>query len=221
MNFLLIFSDELRGYVKSKIMIILWFGMPALAILIHFLYQEADLEGVPLSYIVGLIVSSIGSTLSSVMLSTSIVSEKSHNVYALYLVRPVKRWNLLLAKYLAVYLCLVVAIFISYLVGLIVDSINIGISVSDIIDILKSASVVLAFMAVSCSMGIFFGVLLQSVAAAAILSVYLGNQISSIILLLPLLLGFGDPVIITPIIGYSTATFLMLLNIYIFSKKQF
>ena len=221
MSFLLLFFDELRGYVKSKVMIILWIGMPSLAILIRFLYQQADVEGILISYLIGLIISSIGSTLSSVMLSTSIVSEKNHKVYDLFLVRPVKRWYFLLAKFFAVYLCLIIAVFISYLAVLIINASDVGVTADDFIEILESMLILMAFMAVSCSMGIFFGVVLPSVAAAAILSVYLGNQFSSIIFLLPLFLDFGDPVIITPIVGYSATTIIMLLNIFIFNRKQF
>jgi len=220
-SFLLLFFDELRGYVKSKVMIILWIGMPSLAILIRFLYQQADVEGILISYLIGLIISSIGSTLSSVMLSTSIVSEKNHKVYDLFLVRPVKRWYFLLAKFFAVYLCLIIAVFISYLAVLIINASDVGVTADDFIEILESMLILMAFMAVSCSMGIFFGVVLPSVAAAAILSVYLGNQFSSIIFLLPLFLDFGDPVIITPIVGYSATTIIMLLNIFIFNRKQF
>ncbi len=221
MSFLLLFFDELRGYVKSKVMIILWIGMPSLAILIRFLYQQAEVEGILGSLVIGLIISSIGSTLSSVMLSTSIVSEKNNNVYELFLVRPVKRWYFLLAKFFAVYLCLVIAVFISYLSVLILDAFDVGITVNDFIEILESMLILMAFMAVSCSMGIFFGVLVPSVAAAAILSVYLGNQFSSIIFLLPLFIDFGNPVVVTPIIGYSATIIIMLLNIFIFNRKQF
>ena len=221
MSFLLLFFDELRGYVKSKVMIILWIGMPSLAILIRFLYQQADVEGILISYLIGLIISSIGSTLSSVMLSTSIVREKNHKVYDLFLVRPVKRWYFLLAKFFAVYLCLIIAVFISYLAVLIINASDVGVTADDFIEILESMLILMAFMAVSCSMGIFFGVVLPSVAAVAILSVYLGNQFSSIIFLLPLFLDFGDPVIITPIVGYSATTIIMLLNIFIFNRKQF
>ncbi|MFX0043045.1 MAG: ABC transporter permease [Candidatus Hodarchaeota archaeon] len=221
MTFLLLFFDELRGYIKSKVMIILWFGMPALAVLIRFLYQQVEVEGMITSLLIGLVISSIGSTLSSVMLSTSIVSEKNHNVYELFLVRPVKRWYFLLAKFFAIYLCLVVAVFISYLIVFILDAIDVGVTTDDFIDILESMVILMAFMAVSCSMGIFFGVLVPSVAAAAILSVYLGNQFSSIIFMLPLFIEFGDPVVVTPILGYSATTIIMLLNIFIFNRKQF
>jgi len=94
----LLFLDELKGYAKSKVMIVLWFGLPLLSLLIYFL--QPDTEGLPISFLVGLLVSSIGGTLSGIMLSTSIVSEKNRHVYELFLIRPVKRSSLLLAKFL-------------------------------------------------------------------------------------------------------------------------
>jgi ABC-type transport system involved in multi-copper enzyme maturation permease subunit len=221
LNFFILFIDELRGYIKSKIMIILWFGMPALAILIRFLYFQAETPELFLPLLIGLIIASIGSTLSSVMLSTSIVSEKNKNVYELFLVRPVKRWYFLLAKFFAVWLCLIIAVCISYVVVLIFDAFDVGVTKTVINEILKSILELTAFMAASCATGILFGVLLSSVAAAAILSVYLGNQFSSLIFLLPTLLGIGDPVVVIPIFGYSITILLMGLNLLIFSKKQF
>jgi ABC-type transport system involved in multi-copper enzyme maturation permease subunit len=221
MNFSILFFDELKGYIKSKIMIILWFGMPALAILIRFLYVQAETPEFVLPIFIGLIISSIGSTLSSVMLSTSIVSEKNKKVYELFLVRPVKRWYFLLAKFFAVWLCLIIAVFVSYIAVLILDVFDTGVTKEVITGILESILQLTAFMAASCAIGILFGVLLSSVAAAAILSVYLGNQFSSLIFLIPMFLGVGDPVVTIPIIGYSITILIMGLNLAIFNKKQF
>lgn len=110
MSLRLLFLDELMGYAKSKVMIVLWFGLPLLSFIIHFL--QPDTEGLPISFLVGMVVSSIGGTLSSIMLSTSIVSEKNQHVYELFLIRPVKRSSLLLAKFFSVFLCLIVAVII-------------------------------------------------------------------------------------------------------------
>jgi ABC-2 type transport system permease protein len=107
MSFRILFFDELKGFYKSKVMLILWFGLPFLTLLIHFI--NPDLEGLPVSSLVALLISSVGGTLSAALLSTSITNEKSHHVYDLFLVRPVKRYSILLAKYLAVYLCLIIA----------------------------------------------------------------------------------------------------------------
>lgn len=219
MSLLLLFLDELKGFAKSKIMIILWFGLPALAILIHFIQPET--EDFPITSLVTIVVSSIGSTLSSIMLSTSIVNEKNNHVYELFLVRPVKRYSLLISKFLAVYLCLVIAVGLSLLVGLVIDGITVGIP-EDFLDLIfDSLSISLSSMAITCSIGIFFGVLVSSVAAAAILSVYLGSQLSSIILLPTFFSETLDPVLLALTIGISATITIMMINIVIFSRKQF
>ncbi len=219
MSLLLLFLDELKGFAKSKIMIILWFGLPALAILIHFIQPET--EDFPITSLVTIVVSSIGSTLSSIMLSTSIVNEKNNHVYELFLVRPVKRYSLLISKFLAVYLCLIIAVGLSLLVGLVIDGITVGIP-EDFLDLIfDSLSISLSSMAITCSIGIFFGVLVSSVAAAAILSVYLGSQLSSIILLPTFFSETLDPVLLALTIGISATITIMIINIFIFSRKQF
>lgn len=219
MSLLLLFLDELKGFAKSKVMIILWFGLPALAILIHFIQPET--EDFPITSLVTIVVSSIGSTLSSIMLSTSIVNEKNNHVYELFLVRPVKRYSLLISKFLAVYLCLVIAVGLSLLVGLVIDGITVGIP-EDFLDLIfDSLSISLSSMAITCSIGIFFGVLVSSVAAAAILSVYLGSQLSSIILLPTFFSETLDPVLLALTIGISATITIMIINIFIFSRKQF
>lgn len=219
MSLLLLFLDELKGFAKSKIMIILWFGLPALAILLHFIQPET--EDFPITSLVTIVVSSIGSTLSSIMLSTSIVNEKNNHVYELFLVRPVKRYSLLISKFLAVYLCLVIAVGLSLLVGLVIDGITVGIP-EDFLDLIfDSLSISLSSMAITCSIGIFFGVLVSSVAAAAILSVYLGSQLSSIILLPTFFSETLDPVLLALTIGISVTITIMIINIVIFNRKQF
>jgi len=218
-SLLLLFLDELKGFAKSKVMIILWFGLPALAILIHFIQPET--EDYPITSLVTIVVSSIGSTLSSIMLSTSIVNEKNNHVYELFLVRPVKRYSLLISKFLAVYLCLIIAVGLSLLVGLVIDGITVGIP-EDFLDLIfDPLSISLSSMAITSSIGIFFGVLVSSVAAAAILSVYLGSQLSSIILLPTFFSETLDPVLLALTLGISATITIMIINIFIFSRKQF
>ena len=153
-------------------MIVLWFGLPLLSFLMHFIQPET--EGLPISFLVALLVSSIGGTLSAIMLSTSIVGEKNRHVYELFLVRPVKRCSLLLAKFFAVYLCLIIAVAISLIVGIVIDGFTIGIPENFLSDIFNSLVTGLSSMAITCSIGILFGVITSSIPVAAILSVYLG-----------------------------------------------
>ena len=219
MSFLLLFLDELKGYVKSKVMIVLWFGLPLLSFLIHFIQPET--EDFPISFLVVLLVSSIGGTLSAIMLSTSIVSEKNRHVYELFLIRPVKRYNLLLAKFFAVFLCLIIAIFISLIGGLLIDIITVGFPENYLNSIFDSLIISMSSMAITCSIGIFIGVLVSSVAVAAILAVYLGGQLSSIIILPTFFIPGLDPEILALILGISISTVVMSINILLFSRMQF
>lgn len=219
MSLRLLFFDELKGFAKSKVMIILWFGLPLLAFFIHFL--QPDAEGIPVSFLVGILVSSIGGTLSSIMLSTSIVSEKNRHVYELFLVRPVKRGSLLLAKYLAVYLCLVIAVIISLIVGMIIDVLTVGINENFLSSTFDSLIISISSMAITCSIGMFFGVVVSSVPVAAILSVYLGSQLSSIILLPTFFITSLNPVILAITLGISLTTIIMGINLFLFSRQQF
>ncbi|MHA1474775.1 MAG: ABC transporter permease [Promethearchaeota archaeon] len=182
MSLSLLIKDEFKGFYKSKVMLVLWIGMPLISLLIHYL--QPDTEGIPISIFVGLMVSSLSGTLASVMLSTTIVSEKDRHVYDLFLIRPVKRWNLMFAKLIAVYLCLMIAIFFSVLVGIVLDLINTEIPFETLLDgIWDSLAISLSAMAISCSLSILIGILVNSTMVAVILAIYLGNQLSLIAVL--------------------------------------
>ena len=113
MNSLLILLwDEFKGFVKSKIMIALWIGLPVLSIVMYVLSPEGEIF--PISLFVGLFVASIGGLLAAVMLSSAMVNELNANVYELYLIRPVKRWQIIMAKYIAVMISLIIASLLSF-----------------------------------------------------------------------------------------------------------
>jgi len=202
------------------VMIVLWVGLPLLSLLFHYIVP--DTEGIPISSIVAIVLSSIGGTLASAMLSTSIASEKMRHVYDLYLIRPVKRTNILLAKYFSVYLCLIIATGISLTLGLILDQIFIG-NLPDYVlnQTLESLAISMAAMAISCSIGIFFGIIVSSVPVATILSVYIGNQISAISILPTLFLDFIDPIIFSLLVGSIAAVIMLTVSSILFSRKQF
>ena len=220
MSLLLLYLDELKGYYKSKVMIILWIGLPLLSLL--FNYLNLDTEGIPMSYLVGILIASIGGTLSSVMLSTSITSELNHHVYELFLIRPIKRNHLIFAKFFAVYTCIVIATFISLIFGLIIDFLKEGLpNMNIIIHTFESMIFTLAAIAIACSAGILIGISVSNVAASAILSVYLGSQLSVISVLPSLILPeVLDPVFFGLILGISVSLVLLLIASHIFNKKQ-
>jgi ABC-2 type transport system permease protein len=215
----LLYLDELKGYYTSKLMLVLWIGLPLLSFLIQFF--NPDLEGLPVSSFVAILVGAIGGTLSSVMLSTTITGERNRRVYDLFLIRPVKRWEIILSKYLAVLTCLLFAVLISLLMGFIVDVIRIGTPIQELIQVnTESLIISLATISIACSIGVLFGILINSVAVSAVLSVYLGNQVSSIIIL-PTILIPGIPVeLYAFLMGIGVSVFILILAMIIFTKKS-
>lgn len=178
----LLIKDEFKGFYKSKVMLTLWIGMPLISLIIHYL--QPDTEGIPISVFVGLMVSSLSGTLAAVMLSTTIVAEKERHVYDLFLIRPVKRWNLMFAKLIGVYLCILIATVLSVLVGIVLDLINTDIPIETLLDgVWDSLAFSLSAMAISCSISILIGILVNSTMLAAILAIYIGNQLSLVAIL--------------------------------------
>lgn len=226
MSLYLLYKDELKGFYKSKIMLILWIGMPLLTLimrLFQFLDTSPGAVEIPFTLITVLVISQIGGTLSSIMLSTSIVNEKNKQVYDLFLIRPVKRYELILAKYTAVISCLVIAVIISLIMGIGIDFFMDEIPTATEIwrETIENLIVSLASMSISCCLGILFGITINSVAAAAILSMYVGNQLSSVILIIVIFINEASKLIISSTIGIVFTIIIMGLNLVLFHKKQF
>jgi ABC-2 type transport system permease protein len=220
MSFLLLFKDELRGFYKSKVMIFLWVGLPALALLFHLWAPNTGPE-LPFTVISALLVSSIGGTLASSMLAVTIINEKTSRVYDLFLIRPLKRWNIVLSKFLAVYLCLVIASTLALLLGMTIDTFSNGIPSSVVIDsALQSLALSLSMIMVSSAAGVLIGVGSPSVLVGVILVIYGGNQIS-VIPLIPSVLTIPYPAIITVLIGVMISCVLLGIAIFVFNRKQF
>ncbi|MHA2282155.1 MAG: hypothetical protein ACXAC5_15035 [Promethearchaeota archaeon] len=192
-----------------------------------------QVEDFPATYLTTVLATSIAGALGSIMLSTSITSEMNKNVYDLFLIRPVKRRNIIIAKFFAVYLCTIAAVWLSIITGMIIDAFrDITIPQFFMDQLVDSILTVFFALAITCSFGILFGIMMKSVAGSAILSLYVGNQASSILtLVIPLIsqmiaLEFGisfpfDPFILSMVIGTATSIGILLLAILIFNKKQF
>jgi ABC-type transport system involved in multi-copper enzyme maturation permease subunit len=185
----------------------------------HFV--AVGVEDFPLTYLVGLVIASLAGTLSSVMLSTTITSEHNRHVYDLFLIRPVKRRNIILSKYLSVYLLLIIAAILCISIGLIIDTFNTGIpNELTLQNTFESLILSISSMSVACSLGILIGNLVNSVPVAAILSIYLGNQLSSLIMLPSIFIEGLDPIALSLSIGISVTTVVLLVSIRQFNKKQ-
>jgi len=220
MKFLIIFSDEFHGFFKSKVMFVLWIGLPMITILMHFF--QPDMAEFPFSILVSIVLSAIGGTIASAMIGTSLTSEINQKVYDLFLIRPVKRITLLFAKFCAVYLCLVIAVLISLILGLLIDYCTMGgLSNTFMRTLFESLATSLAAIAISCSIGLLFGVTVSSVPVTAILSVYVGNQLSALSILPALLVDIINPLALAAIIGIIIPTILIIISSIIFIRKDF
>jgi len=190
MSLWLLFKDELNGFYRSKVMLALWVGLPAMALLLYFLVD--DIEGIPITTFTGLLVSSIGGLLTSVLIVVNILNEKEKKVYDLFLIRPIRRENLLLAKFSAVFLCVMIASFIAIFLSAVLDSVTNGYDVQQMLSSMKdSLLITVSLMAINCSAGVLIGVFSPSVLVGVLLVLFGSNQLSSLVLL-PMITGWGE-----------------------------
>ncbi|MCG7844666.1 MAG: ABC transporter permease [Methanomassiliicoccales archaeon] len=217
MSFKLLFKDELNGFYRSKVMVALWVGLPVMALLLYFLIP--DTGGIPMSQFTALLVSSIGGVLTSAMIVVTILNEKERKVYDLFLVRPIKRRNLLLAKFAAVYLCVVVAAIIAILLAAIFDAIIKGYDLWSIVTALgDSILIALSMMAISCSAGVLIGVFANSMLVGILLVLYGGNQLSSLVIL-PVLTDIGE-IWMAGFLALVISLSLLAASVVLFNRKE-
>lgn len=215
--------DEFRGFAKSKTMIALWIGMPLVVIIMHFLNP---VEGnFPMTLFSGIVIASIGGLLAAVILSSTMANEINANVYALFLIRPVKRWHIVVAKYIAFMLSLTIAALLSFTSGIIVDLIQSSLPSEIFKEIIRfsfeNLLISLSAMSIACAAGLVIGMLVKSVAMAVILSIYLGQQMSVIAILPGYFLENVDPLIFSIGVGLAATVIILALGIFVFNKKQF
>ena len=221
MSLSLLFKDELRGFYKSKVMIVLWIGFPALVLLLFLITTDvsSDLGPIPVSAFAALLVGSIGGSICAIMIVVSIVNERERHVYDLFVIRPIKRRDIILSKFLAVYLCVTIAGIISLTAGLAIDFIRFGsIPQAQLASVGSAMVILLSMFAVSCSAGVLIGVFSPSILVGVILVLYGGNQMSAIVLL-PVLTASSEPLF--PILPGGIITIVLLaLAVAVFNKKQ-
>ena len=155
------------------------------------------------------------------MLAVFIINEKNRHVYDLFLIRPLKRHDILLAKFFAVYVCVAIASGIAILVGMVVDFATAGVfSTAALTDVGTSFATSLSMIGVSCGAGVLIGVVSPSVLVGAILVIYGGNQ-ASVIPILPAILNLEYASVIAILLAVIIATVLIAGAVAIFNKKQF
>ncbi len=221
MKAVLLFVDELRGFYKSKVMVFLWIGLPIIALLFRFISAGSSGQNISFTLISALIVSSIGGTLASVMLAVFIINEKNRHIYDLFLIRPLKRRDIILAKFFSVYTCVAIASSIAILAGIITDYFTTGsLSTSVLSNAGQSLVTSLSMIAVSCAAGVLIGIASPTVLVGTILVIYGGNQIS-VIPLIPTLLNIQEATIFTILLAGTVASALLFAAVALFENAQF
>lgn len=221
MSFPILFKDELKGFYKSNVMVILWIGLPILAILVYFWSPETSDE-LPFSVLVATMISSLGGTLAAIMITVHLIHEKSRHVYDLFLVRPVKRSEILLSKFLAVFICVAIACLLSLLLGLIIDFVQIGSIPGAVIkSSLEAFYLSLFTIASTCAAGVLIGVLAPGVLVGIILIIFVMNNITSIALLLPFMVKSAYSNTYSVFLSTILTFIFMTAAIFLFNRKQF
>jgi len=221
MKLSLLYFDELKGFYKSKVMLFLWVGLPIVAVLFRFIQYGSTGQAIAFTVISALVVSSLAGTLAAVMLAVSIINEKNRHVYDLFLIRPLKRRDIVLAKFLSVYTCVAVASLMAVAAGVAADYLTASAFPATILnDTAQSLAISLSMVAVSCSAGVLIGIGSPSVLVGAILVIYGGNQIS-VIPLVPTMLNLPEATLFTIGLAAAVAISLLIGAVTLFERKQF
>lgn len=189
----LMVRDELIGFAKSKVMLVLWVVLPLMAIGGYLLLPDEitsarGMGNLSATAFVGFLMSSIAGTVAALMVAVDIVSERNRKVYELFVIRPMRREVIILAKFVAVFACVTVACVVSLGLGIAVDAIRGNAPAFDY-DFVKSLLSLIGVVAMSCSVGVVFGVMSRTILVAVILILYVGQNLT-IVPMLPVYLGW-------------------------------
>jgi len=199
MSLKLLFKDELKGFYKSNVMVFLWIGLPLVVTLFHILTPNTG--DIPFSTMTALVVSTLGGTLAAIMLAVSIINEKEEHVYTLFVIRPIKRRDLILSKFLAVYTCLAIATVLALMFGLALDYFYGTLPPESMLSgTFFEFALALSMIAVSSAVGVFLGVISPSVLVGVILVIYVGNQLSALPML-SISMKLSIPAMIPQVLG--------------------
>jgi len=194
-------------------MAVLFIGMPLLAVLLYFL--APDVGGMPLGAFTAVLISSMAGLLASTTLSVSVITERSQGAYDLFLVRPVRRYHLLLAKYVAVVTCVVLAATLALVAANGYDWFSSG--TVDLGALGQPLLVTVTMVCITCAAAVLFGSLTRSVLVGVILTLYGGNQVAALVVM-PSLLSMVS-VEATVAIGLAISAAVLSSALAIFSRR--
>lgn len=195
-NLKLLTRDELLGFAKSKVMLVLWIGLPVLALLIFvmpiLLGQEPSDSGRSMAALVALLVSSLGGTVAAIMVAVDIISERNRGVYQLLVIRPLPRDAILWAKYIAVVTCVTLACVAALATGIAVDLVRGTELPPDAWNQMGRALVSTAgVIAISTAVGVFVASFSKSILVAVIMILYVGQNLA-VIPMIPTYFGLEE-----------------------------
>lgn len=225
-NLLLLFKDELNGFYKSGVMIALWIFIPLLGILFYFLIgnKSGSLipgQEMPMTILIGYMISNIGSQITAIMLTVNIITEKNSKVYDIFVIRPINRSHILLAKFFSVVLCVAFACLLALFTGILVDVIIGNPPSSYIIEkTFESFVVSLGVIGGMAAVGILFGVLADSILVGVLLIIFVGGNVP-LLPALPSMMGLDNSMLWSLVLGLGVTVGLMYLSSAIFKRKQF
>jgi len=220
--------DELTGFARSRVMLVLWLLLPALAIGGYLLLPAGALLGgaggpkLSATAFMSFLMSSIAGTVAALMVAVDIVSEKTRKVYELFVIRPIRPEAIVFAKFVAVFVCVAVACLLSIVLGIAVDAVR-GDSISGplLYDALKAVVSLVTVIAVSSAVGVLFGVMTKTILVAVILVLYVGQNVA-IVPMLPMYLGLlPNHFWIVMVISGALAALLLWASAALFRRTQY
>jgi hypothetical protein len=173
----LLVRDELIGFARSKVMLVLWIILPCIALAGFLLLRNRMFGGagaqMTATTFMSLIESSVAGTVAALMIAVDIISERNRNVYTLLVIRPIPREAIIWAKFL----------------GAVLDAVR-GTppTAATLYDTGQAIVRMTAVNAMATATGALFGVLVRSILVAVILVLYVGQNVA-VIPMLPTYLG--------------------------------
>lgn len=192
---LVLLRDELIGFAKSKVMLVLWIVMPLIGIGGYLLLPDEitgqrGMANLSATAFLGFLMSSLAGTVAALMVAVDIVSERNRKVYELFAIRPIRREAIIWAKFLAVFACVTIACVVSLGLGIAVDALRgeppTAAGLSSLVEALLS---LVGVIAMSTAVGVVFGVMARTILVAVILVLYVGQNLA-IVPMLPVYLGW-------------------------------
>jgi ABC-type transport system involved in multi-copper enzyme maturation permease subunit len=185
--------DEFAGFAKSKVMLVLWFLMPAISILGYLALpaaltaRQSDGFTITATMAMSAITSSLSGTIAGIMVAVDLVSERNRKVYDLFVIRPMRRETIIWSKFFAVLACVAIACVIAITAGIVLDvARGTAPDAKLLYEVVKAFAQLACVVALSAAAGVFFGILSRGSIVAAVILVF---QLVGFFQYLPLLPG--------------------------------